>query len=84
MQGSGVEKIGQPARPEALEELAKVSRGRIIDPDQITDLITEIRALPEPKPLESRFPLGSHWSTLTALVLLLGVFWVGRKLNGSV
>ena len=84
VQGSGVEKVGQPARPEILEELAKVSRGRVIDPDQITDLITEIRALPEPKPLESRFPLGSHWGTLTALVLLLGVFWVGRKLNGSV
>ncbi|MEO5917701.1 MAG: hypothetical protein ABIS50_25950 [Luteolibacter sp.] len=82
-QGAELEKTGQPARPEVLEEMAKVSRGRIIQPAQLADLIKEITALPEPRPLENRIPLWSHWATVAALVILLGIFWIGRKLNGA-
>ena len=82
-QGVEIEKVGQPARPEVLEEMAKVSRGRIIQPAQLADLIKEITALPAPRPLENRIPLWSHWATVAALVTLLGIFWVGRKLNGA-
>jgi hypothetical protein len=82
-QGVDIEKTGQPARPGVLEEMAKVSRGRSILADQLPDLIGEIDALPEPRPLENRIPLWSHWATLVFLVLLLGTFWVGRKLNGA-
>lgn len=81
-QGADLEKTGQPARPEVLEELARVSRGRVIQPAQLADLVKEITALPEPRPLEARIPLGSHWATLVALITLLGSFWAGRKLNG--
>ena len=81
-QGAELEKSGQPARPEVLEEMARVSRGRVIQPAQLTELVKEITALPEPRPLESRIPLGSHWATLVALITLLGTFWAGRKLNG--
>ncbi len=82
-QGVELEKTGQPARPEVLEEMAKVSRGRVIQPAQLADLIKEINALPEPRPLENRIPLWSHWATVAALVALLGTFWIGRKLNGA-
>ncbi len=82
-QGVDIEKMGQPARPEVLEEMARVSRGRVIQPAQLTDLIKEINALPEPRPLETRIQLWSHWATLTALITLLGIFWIGRKLNGA-
>jgi len=82
-QGVEIEKIGQPARPEVLEEMARVSRGRVIQPAQLAELVKEINALPEPRPLESRIPLWSHWGTVTALVVLLGIFWAGRKLNGA-
>lgn len=83
VQGAEIEKVGQPARPEVLEEMAKVSRGRVIQPAQLADLIQEINALPEPRPLENRIPLWSHWATVAALVTLLGIFWIGRKLNGA-
>ena len=82
-QGVDIEKIGQPARPEVLEEMARVSRGRVIQPAQLAELVKEITALPEPRPLETRIPLWSHWGTLVALVSLLGIFWAGRKLNGA-
>ena len=82
-QGVEIEKTGQPARPEVLEEMARVSRGRVVQPAQLGDLVKEINALPEPRPLESRIPLWSHWATLAALITLLGIFWTGRKLNGT-
>ncbi len=82
-QGTDIEKTGQPARPDVLEEIAKVSRGRSILPSQLPDLIREIDALPEPRPLENRIPLWSHWATVAVLIVLLVVFWVGRKLNGA-
>jgi hypothetical protein len=82
-QGEEIEKVGQPARPEVLEEMAKVSKGRVIQPSQLGDLVKEINALPEPQPLENRLPLWSHWATITALIMLLGIFWIGRKLNGA-
>jgi hypothetical protein len=83
-QGVEIEKTGQPARPEVLEEMARVSRGRVVQPAQLGDLVKEINALPEPRPLESRIPLWSHWATLAALITLLGIFWTGRKLNGTI
>ena len=82
-QGVDIEKTGQPARPEVLEEMAKVSRGRVIDPAHIADLVREINSLPEPRPLQTRVPLWSHWATIVAVVTLLGIFWIGRKLNGA-
>lgn len=82
-QGVEIEKIGQPARPEVLEEMAKVSRGRMIQPAQLAKFIQEINALPAPRPLEKRIPLGSHWLTIGAIVTLLGTFWIGRKLSGA-
>ena len=82
-QGVDIEKTGQPARPDVLQEISKVSRARSILPEQLAELIGEIDALPEPRPLENRIPLWSHWATLVILIILLGTFWVGRKLNGA-
>lgn len=82
-QGSEIEKTGHPARPEVLEEITRITRGRIIQPDQIPSLINEINALPQPRPIISRTPLWSHWVTLTALIALLATFWTARKLSGQ-
>jgi hypothetical protein len=82
-QGVDIEKTGQPARPAVLEEIAKVSRARSILPDQLAELIGEIHALPQPRPLEDRILLWSHWASLLFLTLLLGAFWICRKLSGS-
>ena len=82
-QGAELEQTGQPARPDVLQEMARISRGRMISPEQLPDLIKEITALPEPRPIENRVALWSHWATVVVLVLLLAVFWTGRKLNGA-
>jgi len=82
-QGAELEQSGQPARPEVLEEMARIARGRMITPEQLPELIKEIEALPEPRPIENHVPLWSHWGSVALIVLLLAVFWTGRKLNGA-
>ena len=82
-QGVELEQTGQPARPEVLDEMARIARGRMISPDQLPALIKEIEALPEPRPIENRVPLWSHWASVVLVVFLLSVFWIGRKLNGT-
>jgi hypothetical protein len=82
-QGVELEKVGQPARPDVLEEMARIARGRMIQPSQLADLIREVQALPDPKPIENRISLGSHWLTLAIVISMLSIFWIGRKLNGT-
>jgi hypothetical protein len=82
-QGAELEQPGQPSRPEVLEEMSRVSRGRVVQASQLADIIAEIQALPEPRPLEFRVPLWSHWMVVVALIIWSGLFWVGRKLNGT-
>lgn len=83
VQGTAIEKIGQPARPDVLEELARIARGRALTPDQLEALVSDIRSLPTPKPLVDRFAIWSHWITAAAIILLLSLFWLMRKLNGT-
>lgn len=82
-QGSEVEKTGMPARADVLEEMTRVAKGRLINGAMISSLVQEIQTLPDPKPLETRTPLWSHWLSATLLILLLAIFWIGRKLNGT-
>jgi hypothetical protein len=82
-QTDDIEKTGLPARFEVLEEMTKVSRGRLVTAAQLEDLVKEINALPEPQPLVDSIKLWAHWLAPTILVILLSLFWMGRKLNGT-
>ncbi|MDB4687509.1 hypothetical protein OAE92_01845 [Akkermansiaceae bacterium] len=82
-QTDDIEKTGLPARFEVLEEMTKVSRGRLVTAVQLEELVKEINALPEPQPLVDSIKLWAHWLAPTILVILLSLFWMGRKLNGT-
>lgn len=84
VQGATLEQVGKPARPEVLEELARVTRGKVLDAGDITQIIKEVSALPEPPSKIRRVQLWSHPLIAGTLVLLLGLFWVGRKMAGLI
>jgi hypothetical protein len=83
VQGSAREKVGQPAKPEVMREIAQLTRGKLMENLSPVSVASEIAALPQPELEERRVQLWAHplWSGL--LMLLLGLFWAGRKLAGS-
>jgi hypothetical protein len=84
VQGAAIERIGRAARPEVLEEIARVSKGQIISADRLEQVLQSLAALPEPPASIHRLQLWCHPLVASILVLLLGIFWVGRKIVGLI
>ena len=83
VQGMRKEKRGRPARPEVLREIAQLTRGEFIASAEPSDIVARVSSLPEPETLERRLQLWAHPAWAGALILLLTVFWIGRKVTGS-
>lgn len=84
VQGDAIERAGRPARPEVLEELARVTQGKSITADRLDEVLQALAELPEAPPTIRRMPLWSHPIPAGILVALLGIFWAGRKFIGLV
>ncbi len=84
VQGVAAEGIGSVARPEVLSEIAQVTRGRVVPPEQVSELLAALADLPEPAPEVRRLQVWCHPLVAAVLVGLLGLFWVGRKRQGLV
>jgi hypothetical protein len=84
VQGVAAERIGRPARPEVLEEIARVTRGQVVKPDKVAEIAQALAELPEPPPLVRRVQLWCHPAVAGTLVGCLGLFWAGRKWIGLI
>ncbi|WP_422924846.1 hypothetical protein [Singulisphaera sp. PoT] len=84
VQGAAAERVGKPARPEVLEELARVSKGKVVELSKLDEIVRLLAELPDPPPSVRRVQLWSHPAFAAGLVVLLGVFWVGRKVIGLI
>ena len=78
------EKIGQPANFEVMDEIANISRGKSVQASNIEEVFDAISNLPDPEPLTKRFRLWANPWWAGMLIVLMGVFWTGRKLIGKV
>ncbi|MEM0925824.1 MAG: hypothetical protein AAGJ83_07290, partial [Planctomycetota bacterium] len=79
IQGESLEKIGKPARPEVLEEIARLTRGQVLGVDRIDDVKNWLAALPDPPPSVRRTSLWSHPLVMAIFVTMITIFWIGRK-----
>jgi hypothetical protein len=79
-----LEKQGQPANAQVLREIAGITQGANASFEALDKVVQQISLLPEPKPLEQRIRLWSNpwWGGL--ILVLLGIYWTGRKLAGMV
>jgi hypothetical protein len=84
VQGVAAERLGRPARPEVMEEVARVTRGKLIEPGKLAEAVQSLAELPDPPPSVRRLQIWSHPAVALSIVTLLGVFWVGRKAIGLV
>jgi hypothetical protein len=84
VQGQSLEQIGKPARPDVLEELSLVSRGKSVQPDEIDEVIQRLAELPMPPASVRRLQLWSHPLTGALVVFLMALFWIWRKALGLI
>ncbi len=80
--GEPLEQIGRPARPDVMAEIARVSGGRTLTADRTDEVIDLLAAMPDRPPVVARTAIWSHPATLAVLVVLLAMFWIGRKAAG--
>lgn len=84
VQGATLEQVGKPARPEVLDEISRVSRGKSIKQAETQALLQAISDLPRPQPKIRRVQLWSHPLVAVTLISMLGTFWVMRKIIGLI
>lgn len=84
VQGAAVERVGRPSRPEVMEELARVTRGKVVEPDKLDEVVQTLASLPDPPPAVRRLQLWSHGGVAVVMIVLMGTFWAGRKAIGLV
>lgn len=83
VQGSAKEKLGQPARYDVLREIAMLTRGKLMNSVLPDDVVKAVAALPQPDLEERHLLLWAHPAWAGFVLLLLGVFWAGRKMAGA-
>ena len=79
-----LEKIGQPARRSVLTSLAETTGGQAGNFNELDKIIKAMQAVPEPEEEVRRTRLWAHPLWGGFLLLLLSVYWIGRKLVGLV
>ena len=84
VQGGMSERAGLPARPEVMEEIARVTRGKVMRVDRPEEIVSSLASLPDPAPSVRRVQVWSHPLTAALVIALMGVFWVGRKAIGLI
>ena len=84
VQGLNREQQGRLARFDVLEEIAKITKGKLVPIGEVSTLLDHLAALPEPEPIIKRTRIWAHplWGGL--IILLLGLFWVARKMAGTI
>jgi hypothetical protein len=78
-----LEKVGQPAKPEVLTEIASISRGAPADASNLESLLRKLELLPTPRPQSTPLRLWAHPISAAIVIGLLALFWTGRKFNGT-
>jgi len=78
------EKLGRPVNRPVLAEIASITGGESVNTGDLDEIIKKISVLPEPRPVEIRTRLWSNPWWGSAILLLLLVYWTGRKLVGLV
>jgi uncharacterized membrane protein len=79
-----IEKQGQPVNAQILAEIAALTRGASFSTGEVDKMVGQIALLPEAKPVERRIRIWSDPAWGGAMLLLLTVYWVGRKWAGLV
>jgi len=79
-----LEKIGQPANTKVMREIAERTGGQAGSLGDLNRLIGEIFLVSENEAIEERFRLWSNAWWAGAILFLLAIYWISRKVLGLI
>ena len=79
-----LEKLGQPANAKVMREIAERTGGQAGGLADLNKLIGEIYLVSENEAIEERFRLWSNAWWAGAVLFLLAVYWISRKVLGLI
>jgi len=79
-----IEKQGQPVNAQILSEITSLTQGASYPMADLDKMVSQIALLPEPKPVERRIRVWSDPKWGGAILLLLTLYWAGRKWAGLI
>lgn len=82
VQGNSLEQVGRPARIDVMDELSRVTRGKLIKSGELSELLKAVELVSEPPEVIRRVQLWSHPAVATLLIAMMAAFWIGRKVVG--
>ncbi|MEN9360734.1 MAG: hypothetical protein RL095_2269 [Verrucomicrobiota bacterium] len=82
--GSEIEKIGVPARPDVLREIARVSGGEALSLASGPAALSRLASLPPPRPDEVYWRLISQFWWGLGILALFAAYWLLRKRLGLI
>ncbi len=83
VQGRAVERIGMPARPDIMRELARVGGGAAFSPTQVSPLVQQFNASPQAPARFRRIQWWNHPLVMAGMLAGLTLFWIARKWAGT-
>jgi hypothetical protein len=78
------ERLGQAVNLSTLQEIAAITRGQLVKPNEMAAVVAAIQNLPEPEAETRRIRLWAHPVWVGLLLTLMSLFWIGRKLAGVI
>lgn len=82
--GEPLERRGRPARHDVMDEIARLSRGAVLEGLSADAVAEAVASLPPPEPIVSRSRLWAHPLFGAAVALGMALLWIGRKLVGRI
>jgi hypothetical protein len=79
-----LEKLGQPINAQILAEISAATGGTSFSVGEFDNVIKQISLLPEPKAVERRIRIWCDPRWGGTILLLLTIYWVGRKWLGLI
>jgi hypothetical protein len=79
-----LEKQGEPVNAQVMREIAAITHGASFSVDDLDKVVNQISLLPERQPVEKRLRLWSEPAWDGIILMLLIVYWVGRKWAGLI
>ena len=86
IRGVPLEAIGKPARLDVMQEIASITQGTAssVKDDDLSVVLDAIEDLPPLEAIQQHHQLWSHPLWGLSLIILLGVFWSLRKVQGLI